>query len=233
MKTKTKYNHLLPKRPLSAYNLFYRYKRIKIIEVLGTEHGDEEAVKIILAKPAGLEDYAYASPECVSPSYAMKVIRRENIRETLKLGLMPRGRKLRSRGKGRGIFGRIDMSRLMAESWKEADPYSHQIFYELFEEGRQLLHMEAQRGYDYDNTHTDLTATTASDLSGLGYVSNSDQCAYSTGLSPSVVTPRSFDSFMSDDHEENQDSSTGSFSSMMHLADLIGSIPTPDFTEEI
>lgn len=234
MKT-TRKSTVKSKRPLSAYNLFYRYKRIKIIQELGTQHGDDEAVKIILAKPAGLEDYADVKLGCFSPSYTIKIIRRENIREALKQGLMPRGKKLRSRGKGRGIFGRIDMSRLMAESWKEADSYSRQIFHELFEEGRQLLRMEAstenQRGINCGNTHSDPFASTAFDLSGLGHISN-DQYAYITRLNSSVVTPQSFDSSRSDELNGEVDVSNGSFSSMMHLADLIGSIPTPDFTEE-
>ena len=43
-----------PKKPLSGYNLFYRYKRAKVIEVDGK---DKNAICRLVKMACGLEDY--------------------------------------------------------------------------------------------------------------------------------------------------------------------------------
>ena len=80
-----------PKRPLSAYNLFYRYKRILILKV---SNDDTEFITItkLMTTPPGLEgcgDGIHNVSSPLSSSEYLKERRRNTIRETLVDNLNP------------------------------------------------------------------------------------------------------------------------------------------------
>lgn len=130
-----------PKRPLSSFNLFYRYKRFL---VTGQGHISEEAVKRILFYPAGLED-DLLKPSKVSSSQwrlssRVNELRRNKIRTALEGKILPSSdnKKRRHRKAENGpSISFVQMGRLMTESWKNVDPFARQVFDDLAGEGRQ------------------------------------------------------------------------------------------------
>ena len=72
----------LPK-PLSAYNLYYRYKRIKIIQAASSSKKiTSNTTKKVLSSPPGLEDYSPAARAMIAPD-ELDGIRECNIRRAL------------------------------------------------------------------------------------------------------------------------------------------------------
>ncbi len=130
-----------PKRPLSSFNLFYRYKRFL---VTGQGAISEEAVKRILFCPAGLED-DLLNPSKSSPSQRRlsaktNELRRTKIRTALEGKILPSSdkKKRRHRKAENGpSISFVEMGRLMTESWKNVDPFARQVFDDLAGEGRQ------------------------------------------------------------------------------------------------
>jgi len=125
-----------PKRPLSSYNLFYRFKRDKILEA--RKNGDEslETINRLIAAVPGLEDHPSLinniSPEQVND------FRRKEIRAAMQENLSPKDNRNRSHRKSHGALSFLEMSKLMVTRWKSIDDLSRSVFEELAEEGRQV-----------------------------------------------------------------------------------------------
>ena len=101
-----------PKRPLSAYNLFYRYKRILLLKV-SNDVNTEFINRLIMTKP-GLEG---------GDGIDDNVSRRDNIRETLVDNLNPNTSRRNHRA-GNSKLSFLEMSKLMVASWKDIDDFS-------------------------------------------------------------------------------------------------------------
>eukprot|EP00984_Skeletonema_dohrnii_P003449 scaffold1167_cov108-Skeletonema_dohrnii-CCMP3373.AAC.9 len=144
-----------PKRPLSSFNLFYRYKR----SLLTGQDISGEAVKNILTCPAGLEDGLLPSTsqqqqqqhqqqqqskrtsKNIKPSLKTNELRRTKIRSALDGKILPSSdtKKRRHRKAANGpSISFVEMGRLMTESWKSVDPYARQVFDDLAGEGRKF-----------------------------------------------------------------------------------------------
>ena len=48
-----------PKRPLSSYNLFYRFKRLKLLEAYDRGETSKESTRRLIAATPGLESYPF------------------------------------------------------------------------------------------------------------------------------------------------------------------------------
>ena len=102
-----------PKRPLSAYNLFYRYKRILLLKV--SNDVNTEFITKLMTTPPGLEGCGGGIDDNVS--------RRNNIRETLVDNLNPNTSRRNHRA-GNSKLSFLEMSKLMVASWKDIDDFS-------------------------------------------------------------------------------------------------------------
>ena len=112
-----------PRRPLSSYNLFYRYKRVKIIEANLTKLGKRDSTledihKLVKTTP-GLENY----PESIeiTPEDKLYEIRRTNIRLALEHQLLSKeSRKRPHRKSSHGLsMPLVEMNKLMLNSGKQ------------------------------------------------------------------------------------------------------------------
>ena len=114
-----------PKRPLSAYNLFYRYKRILILKV---SNDDTEFITKLMTTPPGLEgcvcgDGIHNVSSPLSSSEYLKELRRNTIRETLVDNLNP-NTSPRIHKAGNSKLNFLEMSKLMVVSWKGIDEFA-------------------------------------------------------------------------------------------------------------
>lgn len=152
-----------PKRPLSSFNLFYRYKRSLLASHLaGQGEIPKEAIQGILACPPGSEDellqslstqeqqhqqHFIDSPSSLSPG--TNELRREKIRTALEGKVLPSytavKRRHRKAADGPSLSF-VEMGQLMTESWKSVDPYAKKVFDELAEEGR-ACYRDAMKEY--------------------------------------------------------------------------------------
>ena len=87
-----------PKRPLSAFNLFYRYKRQKVIALNDANNNKETITNLVNVSP-GMEDYVCGTttttlPEDMSLEEVNK-LRRLNIRKEMQNNLKPRDSRTR------------------------------------------------------------------------------------------------------------------------------------------
>ena len=133
-----------PKRPLSAFNLFYRFKRQKVIALQQSNQdaNKDDITNLVQAAP-GLEDYARggaALPQDVSPEEVYN-LRRANIHKEMEHNLAPRDTRTRShRTDQNGINGSmsfVELGKLMNTSWQDCDDFAKSVFRELAEEGRR------------------------------------------------------------------------------------------------
>eukprot|EP00956_Cyclotella_meneghiniana_P020816 scaffold37211_cov47-Cyclotella_meneghiniana.AAC.1 len=124
------------KRPLTPYNLFFRFKRIKIIQASSSGINDRSSIlQLVKAKP-GLEDTPAVELERMHPS-EMHAISRGIVRQELQDKLLPFDGK-RVHRKIPGTMGFAEMSRLMCNEWKLVDESTKSIFEELAEDGKRL-----------------------------------------------------------------------------------------------
>eukprot|EP00579_Thalassiosira_antarctica_P017384 CAMPEP_0201945602 /NCGR_PEP_ID=MMETSP0903-20130614/53988_1 /ASSEMBLY_ACC=CAM_ASM_000552 /TAXON_ID=420261 /ORGANISM="Thalassiosira antarctica, Strain CCMP982" /LENGTH=449 /DNA_ID=CAMNT_0048488671 /DNA_START=58 /DNA_END=1408 /DNA_ORIENTATION=- len=142
-----------PKRPLSAFNLFYRFKRQKVLEVLAVAVGttvDKDTICGLVTVPPGLEYYPASALKMSSPNM-LNALRRKNIRKDLEQNMEPRDTKTRAHRKNQGAMNGamsfVEMGKLMNTSWKSCDDFAKSVFNELSEEGRKRYR---QRVQDYN-----------------------------------------------------------------------------------
>jgi hypothetical protein len=125
-----------PKRPLTPYNLFYRFKRGRILQAFrdGDDNRDDVVMKLIAAAP-GLEDLTPSQLRAISPKDAY-AISRGVIREELQGNLLPFESK-RSHRKTHGAMSFLEMGQMMCDQWKLVDSSTNAIFEELADEGKK------------------------------------------------------------------------------------------------
>lgn len=153
-----------PKRPLSAFNLFYRFKRQQVLHALasnGNNLGPEEISRLIEA-PAGLEhrDTPTSSTPMHDDLEALNALRRIIIINELKPNMNARDTKTRSHRKDHGMKGAIsfvELGKIMNSSWKKCDDVAKAVFDELAQEGRDKYRVLAQ---EYNAKRKELGLTT-------------------------------------------------------------------------
>lgn len=134
-----------PKRPLSAFNLFYRYKR-SLLSGVGDISND--ILKNIITCPVGLEnekDGLSVQPKIepnsiLTSSAEINEKRRIKIRTALGGNILPADTtKRRHRKAADGPkMDFVKMGRMMTDAWKAVDAYGKQVFDELAAEGRDI-----------------------------------------------------------------------------------------------
>eukprot|EP00581_Thalassiosira_minuscula_P032732 CAMPEP_0183784910 /NCGR_PEP_ID=MMETSP0739-20130205/66231_1 /TAXON_ID=385413 /ORGANISM="Thalassiosira miniscula, Strain CCMP1093" /LENGTH=556 /DNA_ID=CAMNT_0026028901 /DNA_START=69 /DNA_END=1739 /DNA_ORIENTATION=- len=140
-----------PKRPLSAYNLYYRYKRSKILEAIEGGDGSPDAItRLILADP-GLESYPSIG-DTMSPKH-VQWLRRTEIRSALLQNLSPKETRSRTHLKAHGGMSFVTMSKLMCDGWKFIDEFARCVFEELAEEGRKMYRKRVAEYEDLEASH--------------------------------------------------------------------------------
>ena len=135
-----------PKRPLSGYNLYYRYKRMKILEATahfkedGNDNKDEAPSKSTIIRNTikclpGLE----STPNDVIvnlPPQDIDNLRGSNIRLVLDGKIFPNeNARSRIHRKVHGI-GFVEMGSIMRDMWANVDDYTKRVFNELADVGR-------------------------------------------------------------------------------------------------
>mmetsp|Transcript_3566 Transcript_3566/g.8002 ORF Transcript_3566/g.8002 Transcript_3566/m.8002 type:complete len:604 (+) Transcript_3566:118-1929(+) len=151
-----------PKRPLSAFNLFYRFKRQKIVEVLSakghTATTSKDAIRAsVTAVPGSESEHIPSSALKITSPDVLNSHRRENIRKYLEQNMEPRDTKSRAHRKNEGAMngaiGFVELGKLMNTSWKNCDPFAKSVFHELSEEGRARYR---QRTAAYESRRQDI-----------------------------------------------------------------------------
>eukprot|EP01082_Thalassiosira_pseudonana_P009156 g8049.t1 g8049 contig27:71361-72354(-) len=124
-----------PKRCLSAYNLYYRFKRSKILDACAAGNDDKANIEHLLKTTPGLE----AHPHDISSMHktSMYELCREIIKDDMKDDLLPRDTSKRSHTKTHGAMTFVAMGKIMSTMWKEQDDEIKQIFRDLAEQGRK------------------------------------------------------------------------------------------------
>lgn len=135
-----------PKRPLSSYNLFYRFKRFKILEAYEKGDFSPETSDRLIRAASGLEDDLYI-PSTLSFDERVKNLRREKIRSLLVDNLGPKNSSNRSHRKTHGAISFLEMNRIMCDSWKSIDDFARGVFDELSNEGRNV-HLKKVAEYE-------------------------------------------------------------------------------------
>ena len=131
-----------PKRPLSAYNLFYRYKRAKVLEAhkLGNDTNKDATIRLVTCTP-GLEDYAPEETLSTTMTQSqLDELSRTEIRSALLNNLSPNDTRKRVHRKSHGAMSFLEMNKIMVASWKNIDDKTRCVFEELAEIGRRMYH---------------------------------------------------------------------------------------------
>jgi hypothetical protein len=125
------------KRSLTPFNLFYRYKRSKILEACAAGNGDKESIHKLIKTVPGLENKTDQELRLIHPKDAAAFCRGIILNE-MQDKLLPSDRK-RSHRKTQGLeMEFLEMGKAMSDQWKLVDSFSRSIFKELTEEGKKL-----------------------------------------------------------------------------------------------
>ena len=141
-----------PKRPLSSYNLYFRFKRQHILEAFANGMPNTKgAVRALMAVPPGLEHCGAIGP--LSPD-AMQTLCRDNIRKDLELHLSPKDRDHRCDHQGslHGAMSFAELATLIAEYWGCIDVFSRSVFEQLAQEGREVHAARVKEYEDHPRT---------------------------------------------------------------------------------
>ena len=122
-----------PKRPLSAFNLFYRYKRQKVIALTDANNNKETITNLVNASP-GMEDYVCGTTTTTLPKgmslEEVNKLRRLNIRKEMLNNLKPRDSRTRSHRTDKnamnGSISFVELGKLMNASWKGCDRFAQE-----------------------------------------------------------------------------------------------------------
>lgn len=125
-----------PKRPLTPYNLFYRFKRGRILHSCSISNCDKDTIRKLVAAVPGLENMSPLELRLLHPN-DVYVISRDIIRKEMQESLLPFEGK-RAHRKTHGMMEFVEMSRMMCNQWKVVDNPIKRIFQELAEEGKRL-----------------------------------------------------------------------------------------------
>lgn len=143
-----------PRRPLSSFNLFYRYKRQHIIRLLAssnTDDVDKDTIRRLIKTAPGLEEYyntTAATRYASSTQAEVDTLRRHRICYELK-NLQARDHTKRLHRKSmNGIFTFVELNKVMQTGWKECDDLAKAIFNRLSEENREVYR---QQMIEYDD----------------------------------------------------------------------------------
>ena len=127
-----------PKRPLSAYNLFYRFKREKIVAAAKAGNDSpNDIINLVMSVP-GLEDYLPESLAATMTSSQIDELSRSEIRSELLTNLSPNETRKRTHRKSQGAMSFLEMNKHMVCSWKSIDEETRSVFEELAEIGRRV-----------------------------------------------------------------------------------------------
>ena len=131
-----------PRRPLSAYNLFFRFKRQKILEACKDGDIDRAAAERIVKSTPGLENISNDAI-MVLPEAELEKLRSNRIRAQMEDNIAPTEKeeiKVRVHRKSQFNHGLsfLDMTTIVSSSWKECDALSKKIFEELAVDGRTI-----------------------------------------------------------------------------------------------
>lgn len=132
-----------PKRPLSSFNLFYRFKRRKLLEFIATGRAtgktvDKAEIERIVTAAPGLEDpHAFSG---IAGSAEETRERQIMIRNELADNLLPRDNRDRQHRTNEsamnGTMSFVELGKVMNASWKNCDEVAKQVFDDLADEGR-------------------------------------------------------------------------------------------------
>ena len=116
-----------PKRPLSSYNLFYRFKRQHIIE-LDKGSKKDDIIALVAIQP-GLENTYPNIPTTDTNTSVDEIneLRKTNIRNDMINNLCPRETSTRRHRKSNAMNGEmsfLELGKLMNSSWQSCDEFA-------------------------------------------------------------------------------------------------------------
>ena len=125
------------KRPLTPYNLFYRFKRGMILNACSIDNNPgRDTIRKLVEAPPGLEAFTESELRALHPKDIF-AISRDIITHELKDNLLPFEGK-RSHRKTHGALGFVEMNRVMCSQWKTLDASIKSVFQELADQGKLL-----------------------------------------------------------------------------------------------